>query len=149
MPSVNPSGTSWRKSSCSAANGDCVEAVCLANGYIGVRDSKDTENPVLSFTPVESRDSVEDIEYGHRGRLAHEVLKSDAMTARLCRIIITTALSLVPLASIALIVIDKAPPGLKYMLECGPTLLIAVGAWIVQNKRFGKHANKRPRHRNH
>ncbi len=149
MLSVNPSGTFWRKSSYSAANGDCVEAARLANGYIGVRDSKNTENPVLSFTPVEWQVFVGKIKYGHRSRLAYEVLKSDAMTARLCRIIITTALSLVPLASIALVVMDKAPLSLKYTLECGPTLLIAVGAWIVQNKRSGKRANKMSRHRKH
>jgi hypothetical protein len=147
MLSVNPSGASWRKSSYSVANGDCVETTRLANGHIGVRDSKNAENLVLSFTPVEWRAFVGEVKYGHRGRLASEVLKSDAMTARLCRIITTTALSLSFLASIALIVMDKASPGLKYIMGCCPTLIISVGVWIVHNKRAVKRANKRPRHR--
>jgi uncharacterized protein DUF397 len=68
MFSVSSSGTSWRKSSYSAANGDCVEAARLANGYIGVHDSQDTENPILSFTSAEWRAFVGEIKYGHRGR---------------------------------------------------------------------------------
>jgi Domain of unknown function (DUF397) len=50
MLSDNSYGTSWRKSSYSAANGDCVEVGQAINGYIGVRDSKDAPQPTLSFT---------------------------------------------------------------------------------------------------
>jgi len=47
------SGSHWVKSSLSYANGDCVEVAKLPDGRIGVRDSKDTEGPVLRFTPSE------------------------------------------------------------------------------------------------
>lgn len=47
MRSVN---VSWRRSSYSAANGNCVEVARLANGYVGVRDSKNTLLPALSFS---------------------------------------------------------------------------------------------------
>ncbi len=43
----------WIKSSLSFANGDCVEVASLADGQIGVRDSKDTAGPVLRFTSSE------------------------------------------------------------------------------------------------
>lgn len=45
--------SSWVKSSLSFSNGDCVEVASLSGGGIGVRDSKDTEGPVLRFTPDE------------------------------------------------------------------------------------------------
>jgi hypothetical protein len=41
----------WRKSSFSMSNGDCIEVACLADGTIGVRDSKMAEGPILSFAP--------------------------------------------------------------------------------------------------
>ncbi len=43
----------WMKSSLSFANGDCVEVAGLADGTIGVRDSKDSAGPVLRFTSGE------------------------------------------------------------------------------------------------
>ena len=46
-------GARWIKSSLSFANGDCVEVASLAPGQVGVRDSKDTEGPVLRFTAAE------------------------------------------------------------------------------------------------
>jgi hypothetical protein len=42
----------WRKSTRSGDNGQCVE-VRHANGTVQVRDSKDKTGPVLIFTPVE------------------------------------------------------------------------------------------------
>jgi hypothetical protein len=45
----------WVKSSFSFANGDCVEVAGLADGRIGVRDSKDVTGPVLEFTSAEWR----------------------------------------------------------------------------------------------
>jgi len=45
--------SSWVKSSLSMSNGNCVEVASLSGGGIGVRDSKDTEGPVLRFTPSE------------------------------------------------------------------------------------------------
>jgi hypothetical protein len=44
---------SWVKSSFSFANGNCVEVASLPQGGIGVRDSKNTEGPILRFTPDE------------------------------------------------------------------------------------------------
>jgi len=43
----------WAKSSLSFSNSNCVEVASLPDGGIGVRDSKDTEGPVLRFTPGE------------------------------------------------------------------------------------------------
>ena len=47
------SDTHWTKSSLSFSNSNCVEVASLPDGGIGVRDSKDTEGPVLRFTPGE------------------------------------------------------------------------------------------------
>jgi hypothetical protein len=41
------------KSSLSFSNGNCVEVASLPDGAIGVRDSKDSEGPVLRFTSDE------------------------------------------------------------------------------------------------
>jgi Domain of unknown function (DUF397) len=45
--------SSWTKSSLSFSNGNCVEVANLSGGGIGVRDSKDSEGPVLRFTSGE------------------------------------------------------------------------------------------------
>jgi Domain of unknown function (DUF397) len=52
-----PAGTSpvWVKSSLSFSNSNCVEVAELADGGVGVRDSKDPSGPVLRFTPGEWR----------------------------------------------------------------------------------------------
>jgi hypothetical protein len=42
----------WRKSSYSMSNGHCVEICRLADGRIGVRDSKVTDGLVLRFEPT-------------------------------------------------------------------------------------------------
>ena len=43
----------WVKSSLSFSNSNCVEVASLPDGQIGVRDSKDSEGPVLRFTSGE------------------------------------------------------------------------------------------------
>lgn len=48
-----PSDSRWFKSSLSFANGDCVEVAGLPDGQVGVRDSKNTQGPVLRFTSAE------------------------------------------------------------------------------------------------
>lgn len=56
MPSTRAdvSQVSWRKSSLSFFNGNCVEACRLGTDRIGIRDSKDNGNgPVLIFTDGE------------------------------------------------------------------------------------------------
>ena len=47
------SGPNWIKSSLSFANGNCLEMAKLGNGFVGVRDSKHPEGPVLQFTREE------------------------------------------------------------------------------------------------
>jgi len=47
------SDSRWIKSSLSFSNGNCVEVSSLPGGHVGVRDSKDSHGPVLSFTPGE------------------------------------------------------------------------------------------------
>lgn len=41
----------WVKSSLSFANGNCVEVASLSSRAVGVRDSKNSDGPVLRFTP--------------------------------------------------------------------------------------------------
>lgn len=45
-----PSKIEWIKATDSLANGECVEVATLPDGTIGLRDSKDPEGPVLTFT---------------------------------------------------------------------------------------------------
>jgi Domain of unknown function (DUF397) len=53
-PSERPdSGSYWVKSSLSFSNGNCVEVANLPDGRIGVRNSRDSEGPVLRFTSDE------------------------------------------------------------------------------------------------
>jgi hypothetical protein len=47
------SASNWVKSSLSFSNGNCVEVANLSGGQIGVRNSRDSEGPVLRFTPDE------------------------------------------------------------------------------------------------
>lgn len=44
--------TEWRKSS-RCETSACVEVLVLPDGGVAVRDSKDPNGPVLSFTPEE------------------------------------------------------------------------------------------------
>ena len=59
----------WRKASASGNNG-CVELAPLADGGVGVRDSKDPAGPVLSFTRhewVSFLDGLDKGEFDHLG----------------------------------------------------------------------------------
>lgn len=58
MRAVTPKNISWKKSSYSAANGNCVEVARLTAGYIGVRDSKNAVLPALGFTAASWRTFV-------------------------------------------------------------------------------------------
>ena len=50
----------WRKSSWSAVNGNCVEVAGLPGGLIAVRDSKDaTCGPVLAFEAASWRSFID------------------------------------------------------------------------------------------
>ncbi|WP_405164985.1 DUF397 domain-containing protein [Nocardia sp. NBC_01499] len=44
------SGANWFKSSYSNQGGDCVEIAHIAEGMVGVRDSKNPTGPALVFT---------------------------------------------------------------------------------------------------
>ncbi len=63
MRSVNYRSILWRKSSYSAANGDCVEVGLFVNGRIGVRDSKDAAKAALGFTAAEWRAFVGEVKH--------------------------------------------------------------------------------------
>ena len=43
----------WIKSSLSGSNGNCVEVADLPEGTVGIRNSRDTDGPILRFTPDE------------------------------------------------------------------------------------------------
>ena len=45
--------TPWRKSSYSNSGANCVEVARTCSGQVAVRDSKDPDAPVLSFSPDE------------------------------------------------------------------------------------------------
>ncbi|MBB5917466.1 hypothetical protein BJY24_006378 [Nocardia transvalensis] len=47
------SAAEWFKSSRSSTGGDCVEVAHLAEGMVGVRDSKNPNGPALVFSPSE------------------------------------------------------------------------------------------------
>ena len=53
MNTNNHNDITWKKSTRSAVNGNCVEVATLDGGHVGVRDSKNQSGPVLVFTPDE------------------------------------------------------------------------------------------------
>jgi hypothetical protein len=55
MTSLTPSASQWRKSTHSGGTGgECIELAALP-GQLLIRDSKDSEGPVLSLTAREAR----------------------------------------------------------------------------------------------
>ena len=66
MRSVTRQYISWKRSSYSAANGNCVEVARLSSGYIGVRDSKNAALPALGFTPAGWRAFITQTKSSHR-----------------------------------------------------------------------------------
>ena len=72
MPGENSAGLGseahWIKSSLSFANGNCVEVASLPDAEVGVRDSKNTEGPVLRFTPAEWRAFIGGVRNGEFDR---------------------------------------------------------------------------------
>lgn len=52
MTASDLGAATWRKSTRSGANGNCVEVAKLANA-VAIRDSKDPSGPVLVFAPGE------------------------------------------------------------------------------------------------
>jgi hypothetical protein len=68
MRAVMPRNISWKKSSYSAANGNCVEVARPGAGYIWVRDSKNKNAalPALGFPPASWRTFVSDVKGNRR-----------------------------------------------------------------------------------
>ncbi|MBG0814835.1 DUF397 domain-containing protein [Planomonospora sp. ID82291] len=52
---VDWSHAEWRKSSYSTDGGNCVEVAGNLPGVVAVRDSKDPDGPVLTFSPDQWR----------------------------------------------------------------------------------------------
>jgi len=46
-------GASWRKSSYSNSQGNCVEFAALPDGSVAVRNSRDPQGPALIYTRAE------------------------------------------------------------------------------------------------
>lgn len=59
-----PSAITWRKSSFSGPNGNCVELSQLPGGSIGMRNSRDPQGAVLSYTRAEFATLLRDIKGG-------------------------------------------------------------------------------------
>jgi Domain of unknown function (DUF397) len=66
------SGSYWVKSSLSFSNGNCVEVASIADGEIGVRNSRDSEGSVLRFTPGEWRAFLGGVQKGEFDRFGRE-----------------------------------------------------------------------------
>jgi len=50
---TNLTGATWRKSTKSGAQGNCVEVAGNLPGLVAVRDSKDREGAALTFAPAQ------------------------------------------------------------------------------------------------
>jgi hypothetical protein len=77
-----------------------------------------------------------------------QTLKSDEMTSRACRLMITLAVSLaivlVPVAAAAFIVMVKAPVDWKFMLSGGSAVFISLGSWFFGRRRVAKKSRRSP-----
>jgi hypothetical protein len=51
--SIDITGAQWFKSSRSQSADECVEVAWLDTGHIGIRDSKNPDDPALIFAPRE------------------------------------------------------------------------------------------------
>ncbi|RDI68097.1 DUF397 domain-containing protein [Nocardia pseudobrasiliensis] len=65
--SIDLSTAVWFKSSRSYASGDCLEVAYLAQGMVGIRDSKQPTGPALLFTPTEWSAFTADLMTGRFG----------------------------------------------------------------------------------
>jgi predicted secreted Zn-dependent protease len=61
---TGPFPLTWKKSTFSMGNGDCVEAADLEKAGVALRDSKDQTGPVLMFTPSEWQAFISGVKAG-------------------------------------------------------------------------------------
>ena len=57
-PEFDPSRAVWRTSSFSNNGGACVEVADNLSGIVAIRDSKDSNGPVLLLTPIQWREFI-------------------------------------------------------------------------------------------
>jgi hypothetical protein len=63
----------WQKAKASSVNGTCVEVAALPNGGgVAVRDSKDPQGPILSFTSAEWASFCDGMAGGEFAHLTHQ-----------------------------------------------------------------------------
>lgn len=55
MSELDLTGAQWCKSSCSSANGACVEVAKNLPGIVAIRDSKDPDGPKLLISSADWR----------------------------------------------------------------------------------------------
>jgi Domain of unknown function (DUF397) len=67
MPTFDPTGAAWRKSTRSGGQGNCVE-VANTSAAVGVRDSKDRSGPILVFTRPQWQAFVDGVKIGEFDR---------------------------------------------------------------------------------
>jgi hypothetical protein len=73
-------GRMWRKSSWSYGSGQCIEVATPSSNRIAVRDSKNAQSAVLSFSSAQWNAFVASIQSGKLGRVKGEERKPKAST---------------------------------------------------------------------
>lgn len=53
VPDATTLAASWRKSTYSGANGNCVEFAALEDGTVAMRNSRDPQGPAIIYTRAE------------------------------------------------------------------------------------------------
>jgi hypothetical protein len=71
----------WVKSSLSFSNGNCVEVAELPGGFVGVRNSRDPQGPVLKFTRGEWDAFIGGARLGDFDRFGNTVSRPGANSA--------------------------------------------------------------------
>lgn len=64
MNTTHPARVTWKKSTRSNGSGDCVEVANLPSGQRLVRDSKNPDGAILTFTASEWRAFIEGVKHG-------------------------------------------------------------------------------------